>query len=155
MLVYTRPEWTRQEGDRWLEVDTMDAAAAALAGPGRNVFLTQGRLQLAVFAAQPQHRYIVRAIDRPADIDALPRSKLILARGPFSLGDEIALMRDEWIAALVTKNSGGAATYPKIEAARTLGVEVVIVRRPTAPEAETVYKLDDALAWIRAHRDGP
>ena len=61
----------------------------------RTVFLTQGRLQLAAFARAPQHRYIVRAIDRPAEIDALPDCKLILARGPFSLADELALMRNE------------------------------------------------------------
>ena len=153
LLVLTRPPWTPQDGDRWIEVDTMEAAADALAGPRRNVFLTQGRLQLAAFARQPQHRYVARAIDRPAGIDALPDCRLILARGPFSLEDEFSLMREERIVALVTKNSGGAATYPKIEAARGLGVEVVIVRRPKPPPAETVHALDDALAWVRAHRD--
>jgi precorrin-6A/cobalt-precorrin-6A reductase len=97
----------------------------------------------------------VRAIDPPAEIAALPDGKLILARGPFSFEDELALMRAEAIEILVTKNSGGAATYAKIEAARALGVEVVIVNRPRAPDAEAVAKLDDALAWIRAHRDAP
>jgi precorrin-6A/cobalt-precorrin-6A reductase len=155
LIVFTRPPWARREGDRWSEVDTMEEAAGALAGPRRNVFLTQGRLQLAAFATQPQHRYVVRAIDRPAEIEALPDSRLILARGPFSLGAELTLLRDEGIATLVTKNSGGAATYPKIEAARALGVEVVVLRRPKPPEAETVHRLDDAMAWIRAHRDAP
>ncbi len=84
------------------------------------MFLTQGRLQLAAFARAPQHRYIVRAIDRPEEIDALPDCKLILARGPFSLADELALMESERVEALVTKNSGGRATYAKIEAARML-----------------------------------
>ena len=155
LLVFTRPPWMRQDGDRWIEVDTVDAAANALAGVRRNVFLTQGRLQLAAFARQPQHRYVVRAIDRPGDIDTLQDCRLVLARGPFSLDDEIALMRDEKITMLVTKNSGGEATYPKIEAARSLGVEVIIVRRPKPPENRTVYNLDDAMAWIRAHRDAP
>ena len=81
----------------------------------------------------------MRAIDRPAEIDALPYCKLILARGPFSLADELELMKRERIEALVTKNSGGRATYAKIEAARTLGIEVVIVRRPPAPEAPTLH----------------
>ena len=127
----------------------------ALAGARRGVFLTQGRLQLAAFARAPQHRYVVRAIDRPAEIEALPDCRLILARGPFALDDELKLMRDEDIATLVTKNSGGAATYPKIAAARALGVEVVIVRRPVSPGAETVESLDDAMAWVRAQRDAP
>ena len=64
-------------------------------------------------------------------------------------------MKRERIELLVTKNSGGRATYAKIEAARALGVEVVIVRRPPAPEAETLHDLDAVLAWIVAHRRTP
>ena len=96
----------------------MDAAVEALGGARKTVFLTQGRLQLAAFARAAQHRYIVRAIDRPAEIDALPDCKLVLARGPFALADELQLMRTEKVETLVTKNSGGRATYAKIEAAR-------------------------------------
>ena len=90
----------------------------------------------------------MRAIDRPAEIAALPDCKLILERGPFSLDDELALMRDERIEALVTKNSGGRATYAKIEAARALGIEVVMLRRPPAPEAVTLDDIDAVMAWI-------
>ena len=78
-----------------------------------------------------------------------------MARGPFSLADELALMKRERIEALVTKNSGGSATYAKIEAARALKIEVVIVRRPAAPEAETLFDLDAVMAWIAAHRRTP
>jgi precorrin-6A/cobalt-precorrin-6A reductase len=155
LIVFTRPPWSREPGDRWVEVATMGEAADALGNEPRTVFLTQGRLQLAAFARAPQHRYVVRAIDRPADIDALPHSKLILARGPFSLADELALMKRERIEALVTKNSGGHATYAKIEAARALGIEVVIVRRPPAPEAEALHDLEAVMAWIAAHRRTP
>lgn len=155
LVVFGRPPWTPQPGDHWIEVATMHDAAGALGAKPRTVFLTQGRLQLAAFARAPQHRYIVRAIDRPAEIDALPKSKLILARGPFSLADEAALMRNEAVEALVTKNSGGRATYAKIEAARALGLEVVIVRRPPAPEVETLHDLDAVLAWIASHQRAP
>jgi precorrin-6A/cobalt-precorrin-6A reductase len=155
LVVFTRPPWTPEPGDRWVEVATMDDAVAALGAKPRRVFLTQGRLQLSAFARAPQHRYIVRAIDRPAEIDALPDCKLILARGPFSFADELALLKRERIEALVTKNSGGRATYAKIEAARVLGIEVVMVRRPPASEAETLHGLDAAMAWIAAHRRAP
>jgi len=155
LVVFTRPPWTRKPGDQWIEVATMDDAAEALGPQPKTVFLTQGRLQLAAFVRAPQHRYIVRAIDRPAEIDALPKSKLILARGPFSLADELKLMKRERIEALVTKNSGGSATYAKIEAARALGIEAVMVRRPPAPQAETLHDLDAVLGWIRAHRRAP
>ncbi len=155
LVVFTRPPWTRALGDRWNEVATMDEAVGALGAAPKAVFLTQGRLQLAAFARAPQHRYIVRAIDRPAEIDALPNCKLILKRGPFSLADEVTLMRNEGVEALVTKNSGGRATYPKIEAARALGIEVVIMRQPPPPEAETLHDLDAVMAWIAAHRYAP
>ena len=148
LVVFTRPPWTRQASDRWIEVATMDDAAQALGTERKTVFLTQGRLQLAAFARAPQHRYILRAIDRPAGIEALPECNLILARGPFALDGELKLMRDERVEALVTKNSGGRATYAKIEAARTLGVSVVMVRRPKPPEAETLSDLDAVMAWI-------
>ncbi len=152
LVVLTRPPWTPEPGDHWVQVATMDDAALALGAEPRTVFLTQGRLQLACFARAPQHRYIVRAIDPPAEIGALPNCRLILARGPFSLADELALMRNEGVQALVTKNSGGGATRAKIEAARVLGIEVVIVRRPPPPEAETLHDLDAVMGWIAAHR---
>jgi precorrin-6A/cobalt-precorrin-6A reductase len=155
LVVFTRPPWTPQDGDRWIEVATIEDAVDALGAARRTVFLTQGRLQLAAFARAPQHRYIVRAIDRPGDIDALAESRLILARGPFTLADELALMREERIEMLVTKNSGGSATVAKIEAARTLGVGVVMVQRPKPPEAETLTDLDAVIAWIAAHRSAP
>jgi precorrin-6A/cobalt-precorrin-6A reductase len=155
LVVFTRPPWTREPGDRWVEVANMENAAEALGAKPRTAFLTQGRLQLAAFARMAQHRYIVRAIDRPAEIDALPFCKLILARGPFSFADELELMKRERIDALVTKNSGGRATYAKIEAARTLGIEVVMLRRPPPPEAETLHDLDAVMAWIASHRPTP
>jgi precorrin-6A/cobalt-precorrin-6A reductase len=155
LVVFTRPPWTREPDDRWIEAATMDDAVTALGTQRRTVFLTQGRLQLAAFARAPQHRYIVRAIDWPADVDALPDHKLILARGPFSLADELALMRREGIETLVTKNSGGRATYAKIEAARTLEIAVVIVAPPPASEAETLHELDAVLGWIDSHRQTP
>ena len=104
-------------------------AAQALGPVARNVFLTQGRQQLAAFAAAPHHRYLVRAIEPSDDVDALPHHRLTLARGPFQLADEEALMRAENIELIVSKNSGGAATYAKIEAARNLGLPVVMVAK--------------------------
>jgi precorrin-6A/cobalt-precorrin-6A reductase len=155
LVAFTRPPWTSEPGDRWTEVATMEDAPEALGKKPRTAFLTQGRLRLAAFLGAPQHRYIVRAIDRPAEIDALPDCRLILARGPFSLADELALMRNERVEGLVTKNSGGCATYAKIEAARMLQIEVVIVRRPAAPAAETMHDLDAVVPWIAAHRRAP
>ncbi|MGA2045097.1 MAG: cobalt-precorrin-6A reductase [Roseiarcus sp.] len=160
LLALTRPPWARQDGDDWIEVDTMEEAALALGAAPRRVFLTQGRQQLAAFAAAPQHWYLVRAIDAPEDLEALPRRRLILARGPFSRADEEALMGAERIDKLVSKNSGGEATYAKIAAARALGLPVVMVRRPERPAVAQATCVEEALAWLDGvgsarHRPAP
>jgi precorrin-6A/cobalt-precorrin-6A reductase len=150
-----RPAWSRQEGDRWISVPTMQAAVHALGESPRRVFLTIGGLQLAVFAAAPQHHYIIRTIDPPDAIDSLPSHRLILARGPFSVTDEISLLRDEGIQVLVSKNSGGSAVGGKIVAARSLGIQVVIIERPPAVDVPSSESIDAILAWIEDHRPPP
>ncbi len=72
----------------------------------------------------------------------------MLGRGPFSLEPETALLREHAVEVLVSKNSGGPGTYAKIEAARALGLPVVMVERPALTESETVESVAAALAWI-------
>jgi precorrin-6A/cobalt-precorrin-6A reductase len=151
----TRPAWRKQDDDHWTHVANMAEAVRSLGDGPRNVFLTVGGVQLAEFARAPQHHYLVRTIDPPAALSALPSHRLILARGPFSLVEEIALMRNEGIDTLVTKNSGGAATEAKIEATRVLGIAVIIVERPASPDYPACESVAAVLAWIAAHRPPP
>jgi precorrin-6A/cobalt-precorrin-6A reductase len=155
LLVFSRPAWTPGEGDDWREVASMDEAVEALGVAPRRVFLTQGRLQLAAFAAAPHHFYLVRAIDEPDELRLLPNHRFISARGPFTLEGERVLMRDEHIEILVTKNSGGGATAAKLVAARELAIPVVLVARPPGDGAAEASRLEEVLAWIEAHRPAP
>lgn len=148
LLRVERPPWVPVDGDRWIEVASIQEAGAALGESPRRVFLTVGRLDLAPFAARPEHHYLVRAIDLP-DPALLPGAKWLAGRGPFTFDDEIALLRGAGIDILVTKNSGAAATSAKLTAARALGLPVVMVRRPQLPPTETVATVDAALDWIR------
>ena len=149
LVAVGRPPWRSGAGNDWREVADVAAAAAALGAAPRRVFLTIGRQQLAAFAgAPPQHDYLVRTID-PADVALLPSARWIFARGPFDADEEEALMRAESIEVLVTKNSGGAATAGKLEAARRLGFPVVMVRRPDAEGA--ALDVEAAMATIDAH----
>jgi precorrin-6A/cobalt-precorrin-6A reductase len=151
LLRLDRPPWQAGPGDRWTMVDDMDAAAGALGRAPRRVWLTIGRKDLAPFKAAPWHRYLIRSVDAPGD-DALPEAaEVITARGPFDVAAELALLHERKIDVLVTKNSGGAATRAKLAAARELGVEVIMLRRPPAPEVATVADADAALAWL-AHQ---
>lgn len=145
LLALRRPPWAPAKGDRWTEVGDAREAAGALGRGHRRVFLTVGRLELAAFL-DTTHDCLVRTIDPP---DALPRgARLILARGPFREADERRLLEEERIEVLLTKNSGGDATYGKIAAARALGLPVILMRQPARPEAESVETAADALTWI-------
>nr|WP_252393842.1 cobalt-precorrin-6A reductase [Candidatus Rhodoblastus alkanivorans] len=155
LLVFSRPAWEASDGDDWREVADVSEAVAALGERPRRVFLTQGRLQLAAFAAAPQHFYLVRAIDQPEELRLLPHHKFISARGPFTLEGERALMRGEGIEFLVSKNSGGGATAAKLVAARELNIPVILIARPQRESAEETANLADVLAWIEAHRPAP
>jgi precorrin-6A/cobalt-precorrin-6A reductase len=155
LVQFTRPPWRPAQGDRWLPVPDMAAAAEALGMTPRRVLLTVGGLQLAAFAASPQHHYVIRTIDPPEAISALPNHRLILSRGPFTLADEVALTRDERIDVLVTKNSGGDATKAKLEAARALGVAVIMVERPETAGILALESLDAVMGWIEDHRPAP
>jgi precorrin-6A/cobalt-precorrin-6A reductase len=148
IMILTRPAWRREAGDRWIFVCDMTEAAAALGGEPKRVFLTIGRLEIAAFEAAPQHRYLVRSIEPLDPPPRLPHLHFIAARGPFDVAAELALMQNEKIDILVTKNSGAPATFAKIEAARQLGLPVVMIERPQQPDAPAVHDPAEVLAWI-------
>lgn len=150
LVALRRPAWVRQEGDRWTEVDSVSAAVAALGNAPRRVLLAVGRQEAAAFEAAPLHFYLVRSVDPVEPRPALPDADYLLARGPFALTDELALLEAHRIDAVVAKNAGGAATYAKISAARQRGIEVVLVRRPAVPAVPQVATVEEAVAHICA-----
>jgi precorrin-6A/cobalt-precorrin-6A reductase len=149
-LRLVRPPWRPGPDDDWHAVAGLGAAADALRDLGaRRVLLTTGRLELAPFAAVAATRFVVRSIE-PPDPMPLVDATVLLARGPFSVDDELALLRGHRIDTIVTRNSGGAATAAKLTAARTLGARVVMVRRPPGPPGPEVATPEAALRWIDA-----
>ncbi|MTE14262.1 cobalt-precorrin-6A reductase [Nocardia aurantiaca] len=151
VLHLRRPGWTEREGDRWIRVPDLVLAAEAAAALGKRVFLTIGRQGVAAFAASDAW-FLIRAIDPPDG--AVPKNhELLLARGPFSVAEEAALLKERGIDVMVTKDSGGALTEAKLTAARTLGVPVVMIDRPPLPEgAVQVETVAAAWDWLRARR---
>jgi precorrin-6A/cobalt-precorrin-6A reductase len=144
-----RPAWQPQPGDTWLTVASAEAAADALGPKPRRVFLTLGRLELGAFARAPHHHYVARTIDPPGDVALPPNIRLLLGRrGPFDREAETALLAREKIDVLVSKNSGGTATYAKIEAARHLGIPVVITARPQKSHGYAVENAEAAMIWL-------
>ena len=148
LIRLARPAWQPTGADHWLDVPDMQAAAQALGDDPHRVFLSVGRLEIQAFSVAPQHDYLIRAVDMFAT--ELPRARVIAARGPFELSDETRLLERERIEILVSKNSGTAATYAKIEAARALAIPVVMVARPQLPAAPTADTLARVIEWLNA-----
>lgn len=144
IIALRRPGWEPVDGDQWMLADSVTDAVRALGLAPRRVFLALGRQEVAAFEAAPQHHYLIRSVDPVEPKLAVPDAAYLLARGPFRDVDERALLEEHRIDAVVSKNSGGDATYGKIAAARALGIDVVMVSRPALPDvpsAETVEAL--------------
>ena len=148
LLLLRRPEW--EADPAWQVVADIGAAAAAVRDwSGNVVFLTTGRRDLAAFAGDDGHRFLIRTVD-PPDGPMPEQMTLIMDRGPYTVEGETALMRVHRIGLLVTKNSGGPMTSAKLQAARDLGVQVVMIQRPPIPVGGVVVAtLDEAVRWVR------
>ncbi|WP_421362027.1 cobalt-precorrin-6A reductase [Agrobacterium rosae] len=149
LVTLERPAWERQAGDDWQSVADVESAVAALGNTSTTAFLALGRQELLPFEAAPQHHYLIRSVDPVEPPLTVPHARYLTARGPFALADEIDLLRENHIAFIVSKNSGGTAAYAKIKAARQLGIRVLMIERPMRANTATVPNIDTALAAIR------
>ncbi|MZR31314.1 cobalt-precorrin-6A reductase [Sneathiella litorea] len=128
-----RPEWKQQPGDCWVSVASVKDAASKLCAYNR-IFLTVGRQELAPFEDIADKFFLVRSIEKAEFAPQRSEVSFIQGRGPFSVEDEFSLLRERRVDLLVSKNSGGTATYAKIEAARRLGIPVIMIERPALPD---------------------
>lgn len=147
LIAFERPQWNPERGDCWTRVPDAAAAAAHADQHGNRVLLSIGRQELAAFSSCSRAWFLVRAIDVPGA--SLPRnSELLLQRGPFDLAAEVQMLRAHSINLIVSKNSGGAATYSKIEAARDLGIRILMIERPRKHSIQTVLHQDEVLQQL-------
>lgn len=150
LIALERAAWAAGLGDAWHHVPDMAAAAGALAGPRRRVFLAIGRQQLDAFAGQMQHHYLLRLVDRPAAPLALHDAHVVIARGPFDATGDADLLRAHAIDVIVAKNAGGAGAEAKLIAARALGLAVIMVDRPAVAARRVVATVGAAMDWLHA-----
>lgn len=151
LIALTRAPWTAQTGDRWTRVPDIAGAVAALDRPATQVMLAVGRMHLAAFAPNPQHRYLLRLVDPPKEAPPLPQHHAEIDRGPFSLAADLALMRRHEIRLVVSKNAGGSGARAKIDAARALGLEVIMIDRPALPARREAHDVGAVLDWLAHH----
>ena len=134
LLRLQRPGWRdHPDADRWTWVATVDEAVAAGAR-SRRPFLTTGRQSLDRFLPWADRDVTVRVVD-PPEFGLPERWRLIRSRGPYAYAGELTLLHDAGADLLVTKDSGGTHTAAKLNAARDLGVQVVVIERPAVPPA--------------------
>lgn len=152
LLRLERPGWTQPDGANWHWADSLADAARLLPDLGTRIFLTSGRQGLAAFADLADPWFLIRCVD-PPEPPLPPQREVLLARGPYTVAGEEQLMREHAIDVLVIKNSGGAMTSAKLDAAARLNIPVVVVRRPPRPDADAVYRVDDATRWVLDRTD--
>ena len=143
-----RPAWQAGVGDDWTHVPSLEAAASALPPGSARVFLAIGKQNLDLFATAPQHHYLLRLVDEPETALPLPRSTVVIARGPFEAAEDEALMRQHRVTHIISKNAGGIGAEAKLIAARRLGLPVIMVDRPTVPDRTVLGTVDEVMRWL-------
>ena len=148
LVALRRPGWDEEDGDDWRRVPSLAEAAARLPA-GARVLLTTGRRSIPVFAVRTDVWFLARSVD-PPEPPVPPNMRVLVARGPYTVDGERALVRDHRIGVLVTKDSGGALTRAKLTAARDARIPVVMVDRPPPPGGvRTVGDAAEAAAWVQ------
>jgi precorrin-6A/cobalt-precorrin-6A reductase len=127
---FLRPAWRELEGGTWIHASSAVDAAEIIQGRFERVFLSSGLNDVAAFADLTEIWFLVRSIEEPSSPMPLHNLSHIKARGPFKEDSERVLLVDHKIEALVSKNSGGAATQAKLYAAQALSIPVIMIDRP-------------------------
>lgn len=150
LLALERAPWVAGAGDDWRHVGDIAGAVAALPTQPARVFLAIGKQNLDAFAALPQHYFLLRLVDAPA-APPLPNAAVIIAKGPFDVAGDTALLRAHAITHIIAKNAGGQGAQAKLAAARALRLPVIMIARPDVPLRETVGTVAAMMDWLAHH----
>ena len=148
LIAFERKPWVATPQDNWTPVADTQAAVAALPDAPARVFLAIGKQTLTDFAAKPQHHYLLRLVDAPQEPLSLSNATVIVARGPFTETGDTALLRAHQITHIVAKNAGGKGAQAKLAAARTLGLPVIMIDRPTLPARQIARTVAEVIDWL-------
>ncbi len=143
-----RPAWRAAPGDDWRDVADIDAARAAIA-PYPRVFTNVGRALLPGLRGHPGH-LLVRQNTRHAHSPMLKNASFVFGSPPFTQAEEEALFAELRIDAVLFRNTGGDASVSKVHAARAMGLPMIMLARPPAPEGLHLSSLQDVTAWADA-----
>ncbi|KIN63028.1 Precorrin-6x reductase [Sulfitobacter noctilucicola] len=147
LIRFERPAWVAGIADNWTMATAVEDIPALLPDMPTQVFLAIGKQQIGLFASKPQHHYLLRLVDHPAAPIALPDKTIVVARGPFDQQGDTELLKAHGITHVVAKNSGGTGAQAKLEAARALGLPVIMANRPDVP-GRSLASIRDVMSWL-------
>ncbi|WP_158555172.1 cobalt-precorrin-6A reductase [Fulvimarina endophytica] len=150
LLRLTRPQWSPREGDHWIR--RRSEAEAVMALPrGARPFVALGSQHLAALSLRPDIRPVARMIEPPSG-PLPPTIEIVFAKPAADAGAERDLFASLGVTHLVCRNSGGSASYAKIEAARGLALPVIMIeRRSCDAETRTTTEIGEAVDWVLGH----
>lgn len=138
--------------------DTAAEAAEWAIRVGRRIFLATGSKDLPTFLEAPgahEREWFVRLTPEPALIRravalGIRRDRIVAMQGPFSRSFNRAVWSDQRIDCVVTKDSGEAGGFSaKIEAAASLDIPVVVIRRPVTTYPNVARTFDEVRDELR------
>lgn len=142
-----RVPWRQYPNETWSDVAD-EAEAAELITSGQRVFVTTGRATLTGYKAAATAQLFVRRLTEGGPEPEMANVTYVPDTGPFSEQDEIETFQRLNIDVLVARNTGGAASRTKLDAARSLGLKVLMIRRPPRPDTVICETPQAALTWL-------
>ncbi len=143
-----RPAWQPELGDDWIMLADLKSAASWLLKHPQRVLLTSGHKGLDVFRGCHDSFFLIRTVEPALLTEAFSPAENLIVRGPFNVEAEIELMRSRSISLVVSKNSGGSSSRPKLLAARKLSISVIMIDRPEKPDVSKTEKIEQVMEWL-------
>lgn len=146
------------ENQKIISVRDIEEAVQRLRSLDGNVLLTTGSRTVGQYVqgiSDFNQRVYIRVLDRPeakqACLEAGVREDRIISKmPPYSVEDNLKLIRDKHIAVLVTKDSGReGGLLEKLESVKKAGICALILSRPKESNPYTVRSLHELLGKIK------
>ncbi|MBI4025564.1 MAG: precorrin-6A reductase [Verrucomicrobia bacterium] len=156
-LTFVRPGVLSGEDGVSMAANHEDAARLAFE-TGKPVLLTVGSKNVRPYAEESRRAGVplmARVLAHPESIEAclkagIPEERILTGRGPFTVEENLQLIRRFGIGVIVTKDSGEAGgVRAKLEAARIERCRLVVVQRPALSSKNRFDRIEDVVHALK------
>ncbi|MFC0270560.1 precorrin-6A reductase [Metabacillus herbersteinensis] len=155
---YERESQTFSE-EKCTFVSSYEEAAQIAAEKKGVIMLTTGSKTLQIFAEKlngvEDTRMIARMLPRQDNMEkcedlGIPQKNIVAIQGPFTKEFDRALYKQFGVTLMVTKESGKVGSVDeKLQAARELGIETIIIRRPKIDYGKAFSEFSDVIHHVK------